>query len=440
MDIEAVTVVGGGLAGCSAALELAKRGIQVKLFEMRPQHSTLAHITDKLAELVCSNSLGSNRKTRALGLLKEELRMLDCEILKIAEDCAVPAGTALTVDRERFASQVTDTIKKHPLIQVIREEVLTIPQGTAILASGPLTSSALAKAIAGFCGTEYLYFYDAIAPIVSRASLDLSILVKAARYDAGEAGFLNAFMEKDEYMEFYRQLVNAEQHELNEADKDRSYFEGCLPVEEIARRGERSLAYGPLRPTGFKNAQGRRPFVVIQLRPENKEHTMYNLVGFQTNLRNKEQERVFRMIPGLKTAEFLRYGRMHRNTYIQAPNLIHPTLQFRNRANLFVAGQLSGAEGYLCAFATGLVAGMNAARVCAAKSPIVLPYQTMLGALLVRMAGYGEFASLNPRYSPIKPMLALLPTLNDAPRSKDLRREAYAERSIASLKLFLENL
>jgi len=427
------------LAGASAALEAAKRRTRVKLYEMRPTKNTPAHTTDKLAELICSNSLGSMRTDRAQGLLKEELRLLDCELLKIAQECAVPAGTALTVDRQCFASKVTQRIKEHPLIDVIREEVTKIPDGVVILASGPLTSDALAASLKEFCGEDFLYFYDAIAPIVSRESLDSTKLVQASRYDAGEAGFLNAFMDKEGYLDFYNALIAAQQHPLHDFE-DSSFFEGCLPIEEIARRGERSLAFGPLRPTGFKDQDGRRPYAVVQLRPEDKATTMYNLVGFQTNLRNSEQERVFRLIPGLERACFLRYGRMHRNTYIEAPKLIESTLQFRKRPDLFVCGQLSGAEGYLSAIATGFVAGLNASRLLKERPPLEFPQETMLGALLVRLAGKGEYASLADRFTPIKPIFALLPSLSPEPKGKEVRRRVYAERSLEALRGFPKSL
>ncbi|MBD3285769.1 methylenetetrahydrofolate--tRNA-(uracil(54)-C(5))-methyltransferase (FADH(2)-oxidizing) TrmFO [candidate division WOR-3 bacterium] len=435
-----ITVVGGGLAGCEAALQIAKQGLKVKLYEMRPERTTPAHTTDKLAELICSNSLGSMRSTRALGLLKEELRMLGSVLLGIAEQHSIPAGTGLTVDRKVFATEVTGRIEENPQIELIRKEVAEIPEGITVLASGPLTSDALSESLGTFCGIEYLYFYDAVAPIISTDSLDMAKLIKAARYDSGEAGFLNSFMDKEQYLAFYEALITAERHELHDADADKFFFEGCLPVEEIAKRGERSLAFGPLRPVGFRDADGRRPYSVVQLRPEDRYHSMYNLVGFQTNLRNTEQERVFRLIPGLEKAEFLRYGRLHRNTYIEAPELIVPTLQFKKRKNLLVCGQLSGGEGYLSAIATGLVAGMNAFRLCKGLEPLILPLETMLGALLERMAGKGEFACMQSRYSPTKPILALLPRLDNPPRSKEARRQAYADRSFAKLTEFLTEL
>ena len=432
--------MGGGLAGSEAALQIAGQGLSVRLYEMRPVKMTPAHSTDKLAELICSNSLGSMRTTRALGLLKEELRMLNSVLLGIAGQYSVPAGTGLTVDRDLFSAEVTERIEANPLIELIREEVTGIPDGVAILASGPLTSRVMTQELGTFCGEDFLHFYDALAPIVSAESLDMEKLTMAARYDAGEAGFLNSFLDKETYLDFYKELISAKQHEKHEADADKSFFEGCLPVEEIARRGERSLAFGPLRPVGFRNADGRRPYAVVQLRPEDKAYTTYNLVGFQTNLRNSEQERVFRMIPGLERAEFLRHGRLHRNTYIEAPRLIKPTLQFIKMDDLFVSGQLSGAEGYLSAIATGLVAGINASQLSKGKEPITLPPETMLGALLQRMAGKGEFASLQDCYSPTKPILALLPRLTDPPRSKEDRRQAYSDRSLEALKDFLDTL
>ncbi len=435
---EAITVVGAGLAGSSAALEAAKRGVPVALYEMRPAVSTPAHTTDKLAELVCSNSLGSMRLDRAQGLLKEELRLLDSEFVKIAERWQVPAGTALTVDRVRFSGEVTERIEAHPLIELVRQEITEIPSGITVLASGPLTSKALSESIKTLCGSDYLYFYDASAPIVGRESLDMSRLSKASRYDAGEAGFLNAFMSKEEYLHFYAELMKAAEHPLHDADKDRSFFEGCLPVEEIARRGERSLAFGPLRPTGFRDSNGRRPHAVVQLRPEDGAHTSYNLVGFQTNLRNSEQERVFRMIPGLERAKFLQYGRLHRNTYINSPMLIDETLAFRTRGGLFVSGQLSGAEGYVSAIATGLVAGINASRLAQGGSALSFPSQTMLGALLARLSGKGEYASLAKRFNPTKPIFALLPSLTTSGKKTD--RQAYASRSLSSLGEFLKSL
>lgn len=436
----AITVVGGGLAGSSAALEAAGRGVSVTLYEMRPGRMSAAHTTDRLAELVCSNSLGSIRSDRAQGLLKEELALLDSELLKIARACSVPAGSALTVDRALFASEVTARIENHPLIELEREEVTKIPQGITVLASGPLTSdalaSALAQALAPLSGSHYLYFYDAVAPIVSRESLDLSRLTQASRYDAGEAGFLNAFLSKDEYLRFYQELTAAEQHPVHDADKDNSYFEGCLPVEEIARRGERSLAYGALRPTGFRDGDGRRPYAVVQLRAEDRAHRAYNLVGFQTNLRNGEQERVFRMIPGLERAEFLRYGRMHRNTYIDSPRLLHETLVMKKRDDLFICGQLCGAEGYLSAIATGLVAGINASRLAQGGAALAFPSQTMLGALLERLAGKGEYASLAARFAPTKPVFALLASPSQGVKPD---RQAYAQRSLALLEAFAQS-
>lgn len=432
---KAVKIIGGGLAGSSAALEAAKRGVCVKLYEMRPGKMTPAHISGDLAELICSNSLGSTRPDRALGLLKEELKIFDCELLKIAQNCSVPAGTGLSVDRERFSSEVTRTIEEHPAIELIREEVVLIPDEPAILASGPLTSDSLANELKEFCGEEFLYFFDAVAPIVSSESLDVSKLVKASRYDAGEAGFLNAFMDRQEYMAFYESLLEAEEHQLHDFERH-YFFEGCLPVEEIARRGERSLAFGPLRPTGFRDSSGRRPFAVVQLRPEDSAESMYNLVGFQTNLKNSEQERVFRMIPGLEHADFVRHGRMHRNTYIEAPKLLEPTLALRKRSSLFVAGQLSGAEGYLSAIATGLVAGVNAARFLKGVLALQFPKETMLGSILAHLAGQHSSFLPSHRFTPTKPIFGLLTPLSSTPRSSQARRDAYVNRSLEASREF----
>jgi methylenetetrahydrofolate--tRNA-(uracil-5-)-methyltransferase len=400
---------------------------------------TPAHSTGDLAELVCSNSLGSTRPDRALGLLKEELKILDCELLKIAQSCSVPAGIGLSVDRERFSSEVTCKIEKHPFIELIRNEVTSIPDELTILASGPLTSDSLAAELKEFCGEDFLYFYDAVAPIVSNDSLDMSRLVRASRYDAGEAGFLNAFMDKEQYRLFYESLVSAEQHPLHDFEK-LHFFEGCLPVEEIARRGERSLEFGPLRPTGFRDSSGRRPFAVVQLRPEDAQGSMYNLVGFQTNLRNSEQEKVFRMIPGLERVEFVRHGRMHRNTYIEAPKLIEPTLAFRKRPDLFICGQLSGAEGYLSAIATGLAAGINSSKIAGGAHPLLFPKETMFGSILTYLAGQNpSLLSSSRRFAPTKPIFGLLAPLSPYPRSSQMRRDAYASRSMDTLRVFAQS-
>lgn len=434
-----LTVVGGGLAGSSAAMEAAKRGVKVKLYEMRPNCMTPAHSTGSLAELVCSNSLGSTDPLRAQGLLKEEIRMLDCELLKIAEANAVPAGTALTVDREKFSKQVTNLLEKHLGVEIIREEVTKVPDGLSIMASGPLTSEKLSASISEFCGLQFLYFFDAIAPMVDKDSLNLEKLHKSSRYDAGDAGFLNAFLDKTQYLQLQSALASAEEHPRHDFEK-LCFFEGCLPVEEVARRGQDSLAYGTLRPTGFRDCEGKRPYAVVQLRPENIQGTMYNLVGFQTNLRNSEQERVFRMIPGLENAEFIRYGRMHRNTYIEAPQLIKPTLQFRNRTDLLVCGQLSGAEGYLSAIATGLVAGINASHILKHREPLRIPRETMLGSLLSYISGDDQLESCDNRFTPTKPIFGILPTLSTEPKGKKSKREAYVQRSLTTLKDFLSSI
>ncbi len=391
-------VVGGGLAGCEAAWQAARRGVRVALFEMRPGRMTPAHTTDKLAELVCSNSLGSDLPDRAAGVLKRELRQLDSLIMRCADGAAVPAGGALAVDRERFADAVTQAIAQHPLITLRREHVAALPASPAIVASGPLTSEALASDIARLTGSEHLYFYDAVAPIVSADSIDMRIAFRAsrrARPDAAppvldspdaavpDGDYINCPMSREEYDAFIDALISAETIELKAFERqDQHFFEGCLPVEVMARRGRQSLSYGPLRPVGLRDPRtGRRPWAVVQLRQDNLAGTLYNLVGFQTNLKWTEQARVLRMIPGLARAEFLRYGMLHRNTFINSPQLLEPTLQYRGRPDLFFAGQITGVEGYMGNAATGWVAGVNAARLPAGESLLIFPPETMLGSL-----------------------------------------------------------
>ena len=376
MLVHDLIVVGGGLAGCEAAWQAAERGLQVSLYEMRPHVHTGAHSGAHLAELVCSNSLGSNLPDRAPGLLKEELRRLGSLLLRIAEDTAVPAGGALAVDRELFSERVTNIIDNHPNIKLVRQEVTQIPEGPVIIASGPLTSARLSEEILRLSGHDHLYFYDAIAPIVTQESIDMSVAYRGSRYERGvrdDGDYINCPMTSEEYDEFVDALLDAERIELREFEKDMElgvragahhFFEGCLPVEILAQRGRKSLAFGPMRPVGLVDPRtGRRPHAVVQLRQDNLAGSLYNLVGFQTNLKFHEQRRVFRLIPGLESAEFVRYGQMHRNTFIYSPTLLSPTLQFRGRQNLFFAGQITGVEGYVGNFATGLLAGWNASRL-----------------------------------------------------------------------------
>ena len=371
MSASQVTIVGGGLAGSEAALQLANQNIFVTLYEMRPIVTTGAHTSEKLAEIVCSNSLGSQLPDRASGLLKDELKILGSQLLKIAEETKVPAGNALAVDREAFSTRVTDSISCHPFIRLIREEIKTIPAGPVIIASGPLTSQNLAVDIQKFTGNEHLFFFDAIAPIVAAESIDTNIAYRASRYDDNEGDYINCPFTKDQYQNFVAELLKAKRIPLKSFEEciaqgvkagAHHFFEGCLPVEIIASRGEKSLAFGPMRPVGLNDPKtGQRPYAVVQLRQDNVAGTLFNLVGFQTNLKIHEQERIFRMIPGLANAEFVRYGQMHRNTFISSPTVLNPTLQAKNRNDLFFAGQITGVEGYMGNIATGLFAGLNMA-------------------------------------------------------------------------------
>lgn len=436
-------MIGGGLAGSEAAWQLACRGVEVHLYEMRPKLQTGAHQGGQLAELVCSNSLGSQLPDRASGVLMAELELMGSLLLRCARDQAVPAGGALAVDRLSFARGVTEQIAHHPRVRVIREEVKVIAgEGVVIVASGPLTSPSLSEALERLAGREHLYFFDALAPIIESGSIDPSRTFRASRYGRGvdEAGdYFNCPMTEPEYHAFVDALLTAERIPLRtfeeavrdgvKAGMDR-YFEGCLPVEVIAERGRMALAYGPMRPVGLRDPRtGRRPYAVAQLRQDNLAGTLYNLVGFQTNLTYPEQRRVFRMIPGLGDAEFARYGQMHRNTFMNSPVLLKPTLQFRGRESLFFAGQITGVEGYLGNIATGLLAGVNAARVVDGLRPLVLPVETLVGAL----CHYVTHAE--PRtFQPMKANFGILPEFGDGVRrDRRQRARAHAERSAIAL-------
>ncbi len=445
-------VVGGGLAGSEAAWQAAERGIDVILYEMRPHRPTGAHNTPYLAELVCSNSLGSMLPDRAPGLLKAEILRMGSLLLQCAQETAVPAGGALAVGRERFSSLVTEHIEKHPRITLIREEVREIPVQPAVIASGPLTSTRLSEALRRMTGSEHLYFFDAISPIVTFESVNFEIAFQASRYERGQkegGDYINCPMTKDEYYTFIQALVSAERIELKSFELDlesgvkagaHKFFEGCLPVEVLAKRGEETLAYGPMRPVGLRDPRtGKRPYAVVQLRQDNLAGTLYNLVGFQTNLKFSEQRRVFRMVPGLENAEFSRYGQMHRNTFIFSPAHLLPTLQSRQREDLFFAGQITGVEGYVGNIATGLLAGWNAARLLSGEHPLTLPATTMLGALCryITRADAADF-------QPMKANFGLLPPLEEEPgkgrRNKRQRAEAYTERALADLECCLSSL
>ena len=431
-------VIGGGLAGTEAAWQAARRGITTSLYEMRPVRQTPAHVSDRLAELVCSNSLGSDLPDRAPGLLKAEIRRLDSLIMLAADEAAVPAGGALAVDRDKFAEAVTRRIEAHPLIELRREEVTQIPDRPTIIATGPLTSDALTKEIAVLSGAEYLYFYDAVSPIVEVDSVNMDVAFRASRYGRGEqeeGDYINCPFTEAEYLAFVAALREAGQIELKQFEQeDERFFEMCLPVEEIARRGDQALAFGPMRPVGLIDPRtGRRPYAVLQLRQDNLAGTLYNLVGFQTNLKWGEQRRVFRMIPGLEQAEFMRYGMMHRNTYINSPTLLLPTLQFRQRPDLFFAGQITGVEGYVGNAATGLLAGLNAARLLRGETPLTLPPTTMLGALCHYVA------HAEPKdFQPMKANFGLMPPFERKIRNKQARYQAYAERALQDLAKIIE--
>lgn len=437
-------VIGGGLAGSEAAFQAAQRGLRVRLFEMRPSVQTGTHQTHDLAELVCSNSLGSNLPDRASGVLKNEIRMLGSMLLECAEAASLPAGGALAVDRELFARLVTERIESQPNVEIVREEMKEIPNSPAIIASGPLTSPALSHSIAALSGEEHLFFFDAISPIVDADTINMQIAFRASRYGTGEqdeGDYINCPLSREEYYAFVEALLNAQRIELRSFEdaiksgvKAGHFFEGCLPVEIIAERGIDSLAFGPMRPVGLRDPRtGRRPYAVVQLRQDNLAGSLYNLVGFQTNLKFPEQKRVLRLIPGLENAEFIRYGQMHRNTFIASPKLLRPTLQHVQRDDLFFAGQITGVEGYMGNIATGLLAGVNAARVHHHEEPIVLPQTTMLGAL----CHYVTHADLKD-FQPMKANFGILPALESTSKlGKRERAGAYAERALVDLQLAL---
>ncbi|WP_457755471.1 methylenetetrahydrofolate--tRNA-(uracil(54)-C(5))-methyltransferase (FADH(2)-oxidizing) TrmFO [Thermodesulfatator indicus] len=434
-----VTIIGGGLAGSEAAWQLACREVPVKLYEMRPKKLTPAHKTGKLAELVCSNSLRSKEITSAVGLLKEELRRLLSLIMEAALASEVPAGKALAVDRELFASYVTEKIATHPLIEVINEEVISIPsEGIVIVATGPLTSEALAEDLKRYTGEEFFHFYDAIAPIIYAESINWDKVFKADRYSEGEGAYINCPMTKEEYERFIDALLAAEKVPFKDFEKPK-YFEGCLPIEVMAERGRETLRFGPMKPVGLKDPRtGKEPYAVVQLRAENKEGTLYNLVGFQTKLKYKEQERVFRMIPGLEQAEFARFGSVHRNSFVCAPKVLTKTLQLKKEPRIFLAGQLSGVEGYVESTAMGLLAGLNAGRLAREMKLVVPPRTTAHGALVhyITEADPKHFQPMNINWGLFPPL-----DLPGKVRKKMPKRERYklmAERAFKDLAQWLE--
>ncbi|MFD0671748.1 FADH(2)-oxidizing methylenetetrahydrofolate--tRNA-(uracil(54)-C(5))-methyltransferase TrmFO [Cohnella sp. GCM10027633] len=435
-DLRSVTVIGAGLAGSEAAWQIAKMGVPVTLYEMRPVRSTPAHHTDGFAELVCSNSLRANGLTNAVGVLKEEMRRLDSLVLASADLHAVPAGGALAVDRDLFSGEITRRLKEHPLVTVVTDEVKEIPKdGIVVVATGPLTSPELSESIKQMMGEEYFYFFDAAAPIVEKDSIDMEKVYLASRYDKGEAAYLNCPMNEAEFDAFYEAITTAEVAAVKDFEKE-MYFEGCMPIEVMMKRGKQTALFGPMKPVGLVDPRtGKLPHAVIQLRQDNAAGTLYNIVGFQTHLKWGEQKRVFSMIPGLENAEFVRYGVMHRNTFINSPKLLHPTYQFRGRDTLFFAGQMTGVEGYVESAASGMIAGMNAGRLAQGLEPLVLPAHTTLGS----MAQYITTADFK-HFQPMNANFGLFPPLGHRVRSKKEKNEAIAARALESVDALSEQL
>ena len=429
-----VTVIGGGLAGSEATWQLAKRGVGVDLFEMRPVKKTPVHQTSDFAELVCSNSLRGNDLDQAAGILKEEMRRLDSVIVRVADEVRVPAGSALAVDRGVFAQRVTEEITKLPGVVVHREEISTIPDAPlTIVATGPLTSDALARDIARFVGDTHLHFYDAVSPVIEADSIDMTKVFRASRYQKGTDDYLNCPMDEAEYRAFFDALTKAECSEVKDFEKE-FFFEGCLPIEVIASRGVDTMRFGPMKPVGLLNpTTGRRPYAVVQLRQDNLAASHFSLVGFQTHLKWPEQKRIFRMIPGLENAEFIRFGMIHRNTYINSPKALQPTFEARKRPGLFFAGQMSGVEGYVESAASGLLAGISAAARARGDEPSAFPADTAMGALGRYISG-----SDPKHYQPTNIAFGLFPELAETIRDKRLRRRALSERALVSLAAFVE--
>ncbi len=452
MRYKEINVIGAGLAGTEAAWQIANSGISVKLIEMRPDIKTPAHHTNEFAELVCSNSFGAKNPDRAAGLLHQELRIFNSIILKCADRFCVPAGGALAVDRSKFSHALTETLSRHPLIKIIRKEQIEIPtpDSITIIATGPLTSNVFADEIRKLTSIDYCHFFDAASPIIYGDSIDKNIIFKASRYDKGDSDYFNCPMNENEYLRFREELVSGDQVALKDFEKETAnYFEGCLPIEEIARRGIDTMRYGPLKSIGLwnpewgdlfdrKNRLSKRPYAIVQLRKEDINGKLLNMVGFQTNLKWSEQKRIFQMIPGLENAEFVRYGVMHRNTFIESPRLLLPTLQFAKENNIFAAGQITGTEGYAAAAAGGLLAGLNASLLFKNQSPVKFPKETMIGALLDFISNENRLFSKNKKnkFQPMPASFGLMPELKEKIKSKKLRYEAYKNRSLTELKKF----
>ena len=423
--MERVTVIGAGLAGCEATWQLIKRNIPVRLVEMRPKKESPAFHTDRFAELVCSNSLRSNAMNNAVGILKEELRQMDSLIMKSADMHAVPAGSALAVDRETFSQYITDTIKNHPLVEVVNEEMTSLPEGPCIIATGPLTSDTLAKAIHDFTAEDTFHFYDAAAPIIEKDSIDFSKAYYKSRYDKGEASYINCPMNADEFEVFYDALIHAECVNLHDFEKE-TYFEGCMPIEEMARRGKKTMLFGPLKPVGLEKDKDSHPVAVVQLRQDNVTASMYNIVGFQTHLTWPEQRRVFALIPGLENLKITRYGVMHRNSYLSSPVVLKETYQSKKRDDLFFAGQLTGVEGYVESCASGLIAGINMALYMQGKEPICFGNTCVMGsqAYYITHCDAKHFQPMNANFG--------IMHLNEKCKKHE-RKEKFASQALARI-------
>ncbi|MBY7663868.1 FADH(2)-oxidizing methylenetetrahydrofolate--tRNA-(uracil(54)-C(5))-methyltransferase TrmFO [Staphylococcus agnetis] len=431
-----VNVIGAGLAGSEAAFQLAERGIQVNLYEMRPVKQTPAHHTDKFAELVCSNSLRGNALTNAVGVLKEEMRRLNSLIIAAADNARVPAGGALAVDRHDFAGYVTETLKQHPNVTVKNEEITSIPDGPTIIATGPLTTEPLAKEIVALTGEDQLYFYDAAAPIIEKDSIDMDKVYLKSRYDKGEAAYLNCPMTEEEFNRFYEVALAAEVAPSKDFEKEK-YFEGCMPFEVMASRGPKTLLFGPMKPVGLEDPKtGKRPYAVVQLRQDDAAGTLYNIVGFQTRLKWGAQKEVIQLIPGLENVDIVRYGVMHRNTFINSPEVLTDTYEFKNRRNLFFAGQMTGVEGYVESAASGMVAGINLAHRLLDKGDVTFPRETMIGS----MAYYISHASNNKNFQPMNANFGLVPALDTRIKDKKERYETLANRALSYLDNFKHTL
>ncbi len=429
--MEKVNVIGAGLAGVEAVNQLVQKGIPVRLYEMRPYQSTGAHKTEYFAELVCSNSLRADGLSNAVGVLKKEMEMNDSLIMRFAREHRVPAGGSLAVDRIGFSKAITEYITSHPLVEVIHEEVLDIPNGPTIIASGPLTSPSLSSAIQNLLNEDYFYFYDAAAPIVTKESIDFDKAYFKSRYDKGEAEYINCPMNEEEFDIFYKTLMEAEV--VKPKDFEEKFFEGCMPFEEMARRGKQTLLFGPMKPVGLEQENKKRPYAVVQLRQDNAAGNLYNIVGFQTHLKWGEQEKIIHLIPGLENAQIVRYGVMHRNCFICSPKYLKETYQFVNRDDLFFAGQMTGVEGYVESAQSGIVAGMNMVRYLEKKEKIIFPRETVMGSLAYYITHGDE-----KDFQPMKANFGILPDLQQKVKKKE-KKAAYATRSIAVMEDFIHN-